>query len=147
VAVNLSRIKYIISHINGHWIPTREVQIRFAEFCPPPSKIFFKNGLHTHTHTHTHTHHASTPPLSHQHQSTECTANPQTKPINWPGIPTNLLLLPLVHHATEKKEPIFFCVRLRVVGCWCGYLSGARCRFAHGLAVATATATHSLLLQ
>ena len=34
VAVYLSRIKYIISHINGHWIATREVQIRFAEFCP-----------------------------------------------------------------------------------------------------------------
>ena len=44
VTVNLSQIKYIISHINGHWIPTREVQIRFAEFCIP-SKIFFKNGL------------------------------------------------------------------------------------------------------
>ena len=41
VAVNLSRIKYIISHINGHWIPTREVQIRFAEFCPPV-KFSFK---------------------------------------------------------------------------------------------------------
>ena len=35
MAVNLSRIKYIISHINGHWIPTRKVQIRFEEFCPP----------------------------------------------------------------------------------------------------------------
>jgi len=48
VAVNLSRIKYIISHINGHWIPTGEVQIRFAEFCPPV-KFYLKmacNLLH-----------------------------------------------------------------------------------------------------
>ena len=28
----------------------------------------------------------------------------------------------------------------RVVGCWCGYLSGARCRLAYGPADATATA-------
>jgi len=33
-----------------------------------------------------------------------------------------------------------------VVGCWHGYLSGARCRVAYGLA-ADATATHCLLLQ
>jgi len=32
-----------------------------------------------------------------------------------------------------------------VVGCWHGYLSGARCRFAYG--PADATATHHLLLQ
>jgi len=32
-----------------------------------------------------------------------------------------------------------------VVGCWRGYLSGARCRLAHG--PADATATHCLLLQ
>jgi len=32
-----------------------------------------------------------------------------------------------------------------LVGCWCGYLSGARCRFAFG--PAAATATHCLLLQ
>jgi len=32
-----------------------------------------------------------------------------------------------------------------VVGCWHGYLSGARCRFAYG--PAEATATHYLLLQ
>ena len=31
-----------------------------------------------------------------------------------------------------------------VVGCWCSYLSGARCRFAYG--PADATATHCLLL-
>jgi len=31
------------------------------------------------------------------------------------------------------------------VGCWRGYLSGARCRLAYG--PADATATHSLLLQ
>ena len=32
-----------------------------------------------------------------------------------------------------------------VMGCWHGYLSGVRCRLAHGLA--DATATHCLLLQ
>jgi len=32
-----------------------------------------------------------------------------------------------------------------VVGGWCGYLSGMRCRFEYGLA--DATATHCLLLQ
>ena len=32
-----------------------------------------------------------------------------------------------------------------MVGCWCGYASGARCRFAYG--PADATATHYLLLQ
>jgi len=36
-------------------------------------------------------------------------------------------------------------VKNRVVGCWCGCLSGARCRLAYGLA--DATATHCLLLQ
>jgi len=33
----------------------------------------------------------------------------------------------------------------RVVGCWRGYLSGARCRLAYG--PADSTATHCLLLQ
>ena len=32
-----------------------------------------------------------------------------------------------------------------MVGCWCGYLTGARCRLAYG--PADATATHCLLLQ
>jgi len=32
-----------------------------------------------------------------------------------------------------------------VMGCWCGYLSGARCRLVHG--PADVTATHCLLLQ
>ena len=36
-------------------------------------------------------------------------------------------------------------VKNSVVGCWCGYLSGARCRLAYG--PADATATHCLLLQ
>ena len=35
---------------------------------------------------------------------------------------------------------------LLVVGCWRGYLSGARCRIAYGPA-ADATAKHCLLLQ
>ena len=37
------------------------------------------------------------------------------------------------------------CKTLRVVGCWRGYLPGARCRLAYG--PADATATHCLLLQ
>ena len=36
-------------------------------------------------------------------------------------------------------------VKNRVVGCWCGCLSGARCRLAYG--PADSTATHRLLLQ
>ena len=32
-----------------------------------------------------------------------------------------------------------------VLGCWCGYVSGARCRLAYD--PADATATHCLLLQ
>jgi len=36
-------------------------------------------------------------------------------------------------------------VKYWVVGCWHGYLSETRCRFAYGLA--DATATHYLLLQ
>jgi len=39
------------------------------------------------------------------------------------------------HLACKKSE----------VGCWHGYVSGARCRFAYG--PADATATHYLLLQ
>jgi len=37
------------------------------------------------------------------------------------------------------------CKKLRVVGYWRGYLSGAGCRLAYG--PADATATHCLLLQ
>jgi len=37
------------------------------------------------------------------------------------------------------------CLVAGVVGCWHGYLSGARCRLAYG--PADATATHGLLLQ
>ena len=37
------------------------------------------------------------------------------------------------------------CQLMQVVGCWRGYLSGARCRLAYG--PADATATHCLLLQ
>ena len=37
------------------------------------------------------------------------------------------------------------CKKTRVVGCWHGYLSGARCRLACGSA--DATATQCLLLQ
>ena len=37
------------------------------------------------------------------------------------------------------------CKKTRVVGCWCGCLSGARCRLAYG--PADATGTHCLLLH
>ena len=37
------------------------------------------------------------------------------------------------------------CKKTRVMGCWHGYLSGARCRLAY--VPADATATHCLLLQ
>jgi len=36
------------------------------------------------------------------------------------------------------------CKKVSEVGCWCGYLSGVRCRLAYG--PADATATHCLLL-
>jgi len=36
----------------------------------------------------------------------------------------------------QEGHPAF---KKLVVGCWCGYLSGARCRFAYGPADATAT--------
>ena len=39
------------------------------------------------------------------------------------------------------------CKKTWVVGCWHGCLSGVRCRFAYSPALATATATHCLLLQ
>ena len=39
----------------------------------------------------------------------------------------------------------FCCKRVNVVGYWCGYLSGARCRFAY--CPADAIASHYLLLQ
>jgi len=45
----------------------------------------------------------------------------------------------------ERQEGHPACKKLRVVGCWRGYLSGARCRLAYG--PADATATHCLLLQ
>ena len=44
----------------------------------------------------------------------------------------------------ERQEGHPAC-KNRVVGCWCGCLSGARCRLAYG--PADATATHCLLLQ
>jgi len=50
-------------------------------------------------------------------------------------------LMPLVEW--QKEHPA--CKILRVVECWRGYLSGARCRLAYG--PADATATHCLLLQ
>jgi len=39
---------------------------------------------------------------------------------------------------------IVVAVKHSVVGCWCGYVSGSRCRFAYG--PADATAIHSLAL-
>ena len=62
---------------------------------------------------------------------------------NHPAYPTGfafsaltLLVGPLEGHPACKKTP-------RVVGCWCGCLSGARCRFAYG--PADAIATHCLV--
>jgi len=49
-------------------------------------------------------------------------------------------LKPLVEH--QEGHPV---CKNRVVGCWRGYLSGARCRLAYG--PAGATATHCLLHQ
>ena len=42
----------------------------------------------------------------------------------------------------QERHPAY---KKRVVGCWHGYLSGARCNFAYG--PADAIATHCLLLQ
>ena len=44
-----------------------------------------------------------------------------------------------------RQQGHLACKKTRVVGCWRGYLSGARCRLAYG--PADATATHCLLLQ
>ena len=58
-------------------------------------------------------------------------------------------LLLQVHSALTllvgRQEGHTACKKTRVVGCWRGYLSGARCRLAYG--PADATATHCLLLQ
>ena len=43
-----------------------------------------------------------------------------------------------------RQEGHLACKKNKAVGCWHGYLSGARCRLAYG--PADATATHSLLL-
>ena len=64
------------------------------------------------------------------------------------------LMLLILHSAPVKNtvSPCFYenlifseCYTTWVVGCWHGYLSGARCRIAYG--PAEATATHRLLLQ
>jgi len=44
-----------------------------------------------------------------------------------------------------RHEGHLACKKTGVVGCWHGYLPGARCRLAYG--PADATATHCLLLQ
>jgi len=53
------------------------------------------------------------------------------------------------HPACKKLSGVVICVNAwiieAVVGCWCGYLSGARCELAYS--PADATATHCLLLQ
>jgi len=43
----------------------------------------------------------------------------------------------------QEGHPV--CKKTELWWCWCGYLSGARCRLAYG--PADATATHCLLLQ
>jgi len=75
-----------------------------------------------------------------------------------PGLSSRMLKLPLlvvmrrwwwlpsVHwHCWLGSRKGIRPVKNRVVGCWCGCLSGARCRHAYG--PADATATHCLLLQ
>ena len=44
-----------------------------------------------------------------------------------------------------RQEGHLVCKKLSGVGCWCGYLSGVRCRLAYG--PADAIATDCLLLQ
>jgi len=44
-----------------------------------------------------------------------------------------------------KKRKKEMACKNKVVGCWCGCLSGARCRLAYG--PADDTATHCLMLQ
>jgi len=58
----------------------------------------------------------------------------------------------LCHHGTFSALTLLLgrqeghpACKNRVVGCWCGYLSGARCRLAYG--PADATTTHCLLLH
>ena len=55
-----------------------------------------------------------------------------------------------VNHLRELTWNAIWCIvfinaLMPLVGCWHGYLSGARCRLAYG--PADATATHCLLLQ
>jgi len=64
--------------------------------------------------------------------------------------PALFAVLLLVHSAFSALTPLVrwqeaHTACKKVVGCWHGYLSGVRCRFAYG--PADATATHCLLLQ
>ena len=56
-----------------------------------------------------------------------------------------LYLTKMLNNTHTHTQPFNGPVKNRVVGCWHGYLSGARCRLAN--APADATATHYLLLQ
>jgi len=63
----------------------------------------------------------------------------QSPRINWNSVPSVLWRCWL--GGRKGTRPL----KNRVVGCWHGYLSGARCRLAYG--PADATPTHCLLLQ
>ena len=58
---------------------------------------------------------------------------------------TDILLHPVLWRCWLGGRNGTRSVKNWVVGCWRGYLSGARCRFAYG--PADATATHCLLLE
>ena len=97
---------------------------------------------HTHTHTHTHTRLTALFPGLPGLAGTR-----NVKPI-WIFCAYHRLLLALldVSYSGALQISRWLIDWLNwVVGCWRGYLSGARCRLAYG--PADATATHCLLLQ
>ena len=61
--------------------------------------------------------------------------------------PHNKALIPKTTYLSDRDYSICMLYKMGcwLVGCWCGYLSGARCRLAY--CPADATATHCLLLQ
>jgi len=76
---------------------------------------------------------------------------------SWIHIGFTVMIIPYVdsYRAISMPSVLWHCwlggrkgiwpVKNWAVGCWCGYLSGARCRLAYS--PADATATHCLLIQ
>ena len=139
-----------------HWVNLYEPHVYMFS---GPTRVYISNGIsiglsvfvslklvssdrHTSTHTHRDTH---TCTLHHRgnyrpHFKSLCVAMwPETFLLASLGVAFSALTL-LV--GRQKGHPT--CKNL-VVGCWRGYLSGARCRLAYG--PADATATHCLLIQ